>query len=152
MEAIKLAERKKIIAALPLIEKIVSERSDDGLLPEAVKAMCMLQPEELDSLDAFVADKDQRLMKAAITGLMISGGISAVVTAGQRLLQLIGSTNPVERRMAAEIIGDLGVQSFYKPLVDLLKDENPEVLQAAIIAAGKVKKRKVNPAAIAHVF
>lgn len=151
MEAIKLAERKKIIAALPQIEKIISERKDDGLLPEAVKAMCMLQPEELDSLDAFVADKDQRLMKAAITGLMISGGISAVVTAGQRLLQLIGSTNPAERRMAAEIIGDLGVQSFYKPLVDLLKDENPEVLQAAIIAAGKVKnERLIQP--LLHMF
>lgn len=143
MEAIKVAERKKITAALPQIEKIVNERSDDGLLPEAVKAMCLLQPEELDSLDTFVADKDQRLMKAAITGLMISGGISAVVTAGQRLLQLIASVDPAERKMAAEIIGDLGVQSFYKPLVELLKDDNPLVQQAAITAAGKVKNERL---------
>lgn len=143
MEAIKLAERKKILTALPQIEQIISERTDTRLLPEAVKAKCMLQPDELENLDVFVADADHRLMKSAITGLMTSGGISAVVTAGQRLLQLITSAHATERKMAAEIIGELGVQSFYKPLLDLLKDENPEVVQAAIIAAGKVKNERL---------
>ena len=103
----------------------------------------MLQPEELENLDVFVEDKDHRLMKAAITGLMTSGGISAVVTAGQRLLQLISSTASYERKMAAEIIGELGVQSFYKPLLNLLKDENEEVVKAAIAACGKVKNGRL---------
>lgn len=143
MEAIKLAERKKITAALPQIEKIISERIDTELLPEAVKATCMLQPDELENLDVFVEDKDHRLMKAAITGLMTSGGISAVVTAGQRLLQLISSSVAYERKMAAEIIGELGVQSFYKPLLGLLNDENEEVIKATIIACGKVKNERL---------
>ncbi len=143
MEAIKLAERKKILAALPQIEKIITERIDMELLPEAVKAKCMLQPDELENLDVFVEDSDHRLMKSAITGLMTSGGISAVVTAGQRLLQLISSSNPSERKMAAEIIGELGVQSFYKPLLDLLIDENEEVAKAAIVASGKVKNERL---------
>ncbi len=143
MEAIKLSERKKIIAALPLIEKIIAARTDTELLPEAVKAMCMLQPEELENIDEFVEDNDPRLMKAAITGLMTSGGISAVVTAGQRLLLLISSTVVAERKMATEIIGDLGVQSFYKPLLNLLKDENLEVVKAAILSSGKVKNERL---------
>jgi len=143
MEAIKLAERKKIYAALPYIETIIAERTDSHILPEAVKAKCMLQPDELENLDVFIEDADHRLMKAAITGLMTSGGISAMVTAGQRLLQLIPSTNVAERKMAAEIIGELGVQSFYKPLLGLLKDENAEVVKAAIKASGKVKNEKL---------
>ena len=81
-------------------------------------------------------------MKSAITGLMTSGGINAMVTAGQRLLQLIPSTNPDERKMAVKIIGELGVQSFYKPLLNLLSDENKEVVKAAIIASGKVKNQR----------
>lgn len=143
MEAIKLAERKKITAAIPQIQAIIDSRTDAGLLPEAVKALCMLQPDELENLDEFVEDPDQRLMKSAITGLMISGGISAVVTAGQRLLLLISSTDPHERKMAAEIIGDLGVQSFYKPLLTLLADTEMEVVRAGIIAAGKVKNERL---------
>ncbi len=143
MEAIKLAERKKITAILPQIEKIIAQRTDIEILPEAVKAKCMLQPEELENFDVFVEDKDHRLMKSAITGLMTSGGISAVVIAGQKLLQLIASVNVDERRMAAEIIGELGVQSFYKPLLDLLKDENESVVKAAITASGKVKNERL---------
>ena len=143
MEAIKLAERKKIIAALPKINELIETRSDIHLLPEAVKAKCMLLPDELESFDEFLNDSDHRLMKAAITGLMTSGGISAMVTAGQRLLQLIPSTVSAERKMAAEIIGDLAVQSFYKPLLQLLNDENDEVVRAAIHACGQVKNEKL---------
>lgn len=143
MEAIKLTERKKIVAALPQIEAMIADENNHALLPEAVKAKCMLVPDELESLDAYIEDKNPRLVKAAITGLMKSGGINAVVTAGQRLLTLIESESAVERRMAAEIIGDLEVQSFYKPLLALLSDTDEYVVRAAIAAAGKVKNAKL---------
>jgi AAA family ATP:ADP antiporter len=143
MEAIRLAERKKIVAALPVIEKVINERNDDAILPEAVKAKCMLTPDELENFDEFIEDKDHRLMKAAITGLITSGGISAVVTAGQKLLLLIASNSAEERKTGAEIIGELAVSSFYKPLLQLLNDEDEEVVKAAIQAAGKVKNEKL---------
>ncbi len=143
MEAIKLSERKKIAAALPLIDEIIDNKVDYQLLPEAVKAKCMLQPDELQTFDEILKEPDPRLTKAAITGFMGSGGISAVVTAGQKLLQLIASADAQERKMAAEIIGDLRVQSFYKPLLDLLKDNNEEVVKAAITASGKVRNEKL---------
>jgi AAA family ATP:ADP antiporter len=143
MEAIKLSERKKIFASLPHIEKIIAEHIDAELLPEAVKAKCMLQPEDLDNFDDFIEDKDQRLVKAAIIGLMTSGGINAVVTAGQKLLLLISSTQWEERFMSAEIIGELKAPSFYKPLLALLDDENTAVVRAAIASCGKVKNERL---------
>ncbi len=143
MEAIKLAERKKIYAALPQIEAIILKGSETHLLPEAIKAKCLLLPDEIENFDVFIEHEEPRLMKAAITGMMASGGISAMVSAGQKLLHLISSKSANERKMAAEIIGELAVPSFYRPLIDLLKDENEEVVLAAISAAGKVKNEKL---------
>lgn len=143
MEAIQLAERKKIVEALPQIEAIIADKTDTRLLPEAIKAKCMLVPDELENLDEFLDEKDARLMKAAIIGLMTSGGISAVVIAGQKLLHLIDSTEWEERKVAAEIIGELGVHSFYRPLLHLLNDPNSHVVRTAIRASGSVRNEKL---------
>jgi len=145
LEAIKVAERQKILAALPAIDAIIDAKTDIELLPEAVKAKCLLQPDELQAFEEFLAENNPLLIKAAITGFMTSGGIAAVVTAGQKLLQLISSDIADERLVAAEIIGDLRVQSFYKPLLALLDDKDAEVVKAAIVAAGKVSNEKLMP-------
>ena len=145
MEAIKLAERKKILSTIPAINSIIQDKSDSYLLPEAVKAKCMLEPDELENAEEFLNEKDARLIKASILGFMTSGGIGGMVIAGQKLMQLIESSESSERVIAAEVIGELGVQSFYKPLQDLMKDENNSVVKAAITAAGKVKNEKLIP-------
>ncbi|MCW5906659.1 MAG: hypothetical protein KIS94_02285 [Chitinophagales bacterium] len=143
MEALKVVEHRKIHAALPYIEQLIVSKDDARLLSEAVKAKCMLQTDEMENMEEYLKETDERIVKAAIVGLMTSGGISAVVTAGQKLLQLISSETADERKLAAEIIGELEVTSFYKPLLHLLNDDNNEVVQAALIAAGKVKNEKL---------
>lgn len=143
MEALKIVEHRKIQAAIPYIEKLIANKEDAQLVSEAVKAKCMLQTDEAENMEEYLKESDERIVKAAIVGLMTSGGISAMVTAGQKLLQLISSENANERKLAAEIIGELGVTSFYKPLLHLLQDENDVVVQAAIVAAGKVKNEKL---------
>lgn len=147
MEAIRLAERKRIYSALPYLDEIISTRND-ALMPEAVKAKCMLQPDELENFDEILAMNDDRLTRSAITGFMSSGGINAVVTAGTRLLQLIASENKFDRKIAAQVIGELKVSSFYKPLLELMKDTDDDVALAALEAAGKVKNEKLNNAII----
>lgn len=143
MQAIQLAERKKITEAVDKIDEWLKGKTHTAILPEAVKAKCMLHPDELQNFDEFLALNDPRLTQAAITGFISSGGIAAVVTAGQKLLQLIDSPNVLERKMAAQIIGDLAVSSFYKPLLGLMSDADPQVATAAIEAAGKVKNEKL---------
>lgn len=144
MEALKVVKQERIHAAIPVIDKLIEENSEALLLSEAVKAKCMLQTDEVESMEIFLQHADQRIVKAAIVGLMTSGGISAVVTAGQKLLEFIASANAQERKLAAEIIGDLGVSSFYKPLMNLLRDANPEVVKAAVAAAGFLKTEKLS--------
>jgi hypothetical protein len=54
MEAIRLAEKKRIVAAIPMIDKIIESRTDLQLLPEAVRAICMLVPDELEYSEEFL--------------------------------------------------------------------------------------------------
>lgn len=143
MEALKVVENRKIHAALAAIEGIIQQKKTAELLAEAVKAKCMLQTDEVDSVEEFLNAEDERIVKASIIGFMTSGGISAVVTAGQRLLNLISSTAPKERKLAAEIIGELQISSFYKPLLALLRDADGEVVKAAVVASGTVKHEKL---------
>lgn len=143
MEALKVIKQQRIHAAIPIIDTLIEDKSNAALLSEAVKAKCMLQTDEVESMEGFLHDTDMRIVKAAIVGFMTSGGISAVVTAGQRLLEFIASDNITERKLAAEIIGELGVSSFYKPMLNLLHDTNPEVAKAAVTAAGYLKSDKL---------
>ncbi len=143
MEALKLVERRKLTEALPFIDEIIEQKREATLLAEAVKAKCMLQPDEVSDMDMFLNESDRGLVKASITGFMTSGGIGAVVTAGQKLLNLLDSSNAADRKLAAEIIGDLEVASFYKPLLRLMQDEDDSVVLAAIAASGKVKNKNL---------
>lgn len=146
MEALKVIERRKIQAAIPFIEEVIAQKENAQLLAEAVKAKCMLQTDEVESMEEFLNHHDERIVKASIVGFMTSGGISAVVTAGQKLLYLIASQAARERQLAAEIIGELGIASFYKPLLTLLADSNEEVVKAAVTAAGNVRSEKLTEA------
>lgn len=143
MEALKLVQRRKLIDALPFIDEIIQQKGHSVLLAEAVKAKCMLQPDEVNDMDLFLNESDRDLVKASITGFMTSGGIGAVVTAGQKLLNLLDSSTAEDRKLAAEIIGDLKVPSFYNPLLQLMKDEDATVVSAAIEASGKVKNKNL---------
>ena len=57
--------------------------------------------------------------KGTMTGLLRGGGIEGVLVAGQRLLQLINSSNPTDRVFAAKTLQQVGIASFYSPLIAL---------------------------------
>lgn len=145
VEALKTIEQLKLEQALPEIEKILTGTTHETVMAEAIKAKCMLLPDELESFDELIDSPNPVVTKAALTGLMKSGGINAVVTAGQKLLQLIESAKTNERKLAAEIIGELGISSFYKPLVSLMGDSDISIVKAAIESAGRVGNEKLLP-------
>lgn len=145
MSALNLIEQKRLTDFLPKIDEIITQKEDLNVVSEAVKAKCLLQADDIENYDILLEEKDTQLMKSAIVGLMTSGGINAVVMAGGKLLQLIESTSTTDRIAAAEIIGELAVTSFYKPLLQLMNDSNSNVVKHAIIASGKVKNIKLLP-------
>jgi AAA family ATP:ADP antiporter len=143
MNALKLVEQERIMEFIPEIDAIINQKTDVSVLPEAVKTKCLLQAYDIENYDSLLEEADIQLMKSAVVGLMTSGGINAVVMAGGRLLQLVDSPLSNDRKAAAEIIGELAVTAFYKPLLALMNDNHSEVVEQAIIASGKVKNSKL---------
>ncbi len=100
---------------------------------------------------AFLEDQDSTVRQAAITGLLRSGGLEAVVLAGQQLLQLVEAPAPAARALAADIIGELGVRSFYQPIAAFLRDPDSTVRRAAVNAAGRLANERLLPAVLAYL-
>ena len=68
-----------------------------------------------------------------------------MLASADMLKKMLASHSPREREYAAWILGEVGVQHFYQPLVPLLEDQHPKVRQAAILAAGLLKSQDLIP-------
>lgn len=108
----------------------------------------MAKLEEVDALDEltpFLKDVDPELRVAAIVGAMQHVGLDGIVLAAQQFNEMRCSSDASERKMAARVLGDVGIQNFYRPLVPLLHDDVLEVRSEAVIPAGKLKNPKLWP-------
>jgi len=83
--------------------------------------------------------------RGAMVGLLRGGGIEGVLDAGAQLTQLATSPRAGERRFAAEVLGDVGIRNFYRPLLSLFDDEDLAVRKAALTAAGKLGNTRLWP-------
>lgn len=142
-DAIRIAAKHKVATAAPILTEMLKDISLQPIWPEAVKALCVLSPDEADGLMGLLESPQPKIMAATIAGLVRSGDIASVVSGGQKLLYLTDSKDPQMRLSAAEIIGEIGIQNYYKPLIGLLRDENQEVVKAAIYSCGKVGNEKL---------
>jgi HEAT repeat protein len=96
----------------------------------------------------YLDDREPNVRRGAMIGLLQHGGIEGVLAAGQKLMNMTVSADPAERVLAAQILGEVGLRSFYQPLLPLLKDSDPVVKSAAIQAVGKIKHSKLWPPVI----
>ena len=153
IEAIKLIEAKKIRSALPELQNIILQKPSKRMLAQAIQAVCIVQHEEdVEDFSEYLDSHDLYVVKAAVIGLLRNGSINAVVSAGQKLQQLQASAQMAERAISAEVVGELKVKSFYKPLIKLLDDPEDQVVSAAISASGKLQSEKLTPVFIQKIF
>jgi len=89
---------------------------------------------------------DQR---GALVGLLRHGGIDGVMLAGQAFNRLLTSTQPEDRMLAGQVMGEVGVTHFYQPVSLLLQDVSPLVRRTALQAAGNIKHPDLWPRVIA---
>ncbi len=85
------------------------------------------------------------IKRGAMAGLLQNGGIDGILSAGSKLNALLESEKSEERKLAAHVLGEVGISSFYRPLLKLLKDSDKEVRSAAITASGKLKNPRLLP-------
>ncbi|MFC1742775.1 Npt1/Npt2 family nucleotide transporter [Candidatus Riflebacteria bacterium] len=96
---------------------------------------------EMDAFDIlapYLKDPDDEIRQGALVGMIRYCGIEGAVIAGHDLLGLEKSKLVNERVFAAKVLGEIGVSNFYRGLTPLLDDEDFQVREAAINAAGNL--------------
>ncbi len=148
MQALSKVENLKIREALPNIKLIIDSGESIAMREIAIRILCSFEHEVPENILPLLHHHDIHIRKGAIVGLMTSGGVEAMLLAGQELLNFINSEKTNERVLAAEVIGDLKIKNFHQPIIRYFHDEREIVVDKAIETSGKL----LNPALIPHLI
>jgi len=139
MEVMSRIEHLKITEALPAIEGRLALEDEPRAKSATLLAYCALKLESaVEFGKQYLENSDPLIQHGACVGLLRYGGLPGFEAANQQLTTLTRSADPLERKLAAQIIGDIESLDYYQPLRSLLDDESVEVRRAALIAAGQV--------------
>jgi ATP:ADP antiporter, AAA family len=128
-----------------LKERITNESSPE-LKRLAIHAYCALgEAAVVDEISHYLDHEEEEIQTGALVGLISFGGINGIIIGGQRLIEHVNSENPEKRAFAASVIGEVGIHSFYHPLLTLLDDDNTNVVKEALRAAGKIRHPRLFP-------
>lgn len=142
-EALARIERLGLIAALDDVRQLAASDPDAYVRGAAVRALAALDGGAFDELAPELEAHEPEVRLGALVGLLRSGGLAGMLPAGERLLRMAQSREPNERALAAQVLGEVGVQQFYRPLIGLLGDPELSVRRAAIEAAGKLRNARL---------
>jgi AAA family ATP:ADP antiporter len=116
------------------------EDPDPRVRAAAITAFCAIgRDKSVRSVKTFLKDADPGIRSAALIGMIRYGGLDGVLVAAEALKQLISHAEPLMREHAARVLGAIGVQNFYQPVLELMNDPQPAVRRQAIQAAGQLK-------------
>ncbi len=149
-EVLRILARREMRDAVPAVRERVRAEMIPQVRGEVLRTLAKLEEgDALDELTPFLKDEDPELRVSAIVGLMRHVGLDGIVLAADQFDAMRNSHEPSQRRLAARVLGEVGIQNFYRPLVPLLRDEQIEVRNEALIAAGKLKIPRLWPDVLA---
>ena len=127
------------------IFKLIDESDSLKIKEAAIKTFSVIDENAVDKTLLLLDNDNIIIKKGAITGLLKSGSLEGIVLAGQQLLQLIQSEIIENQIIGAEIIGELKIKNFYKPVIEFFNQDDIELKKAAIISSGKIKNERFLP-------
>ncbi|HTQ98439.1 MAG TPA: hypothetical protein VMH83_00550, partial [Candidatus Acidoferrum sp.] len=126
------------------VRALLAVEPDVRVRAMALRALCaMVATDAIDVVLPYADAQDLVLRKGAMVGLLRHGGIDGVLAAGRKLQELLESAGVDDRVLAATIVGEVGIRSFYRPLARLLADADYGVRRAATLAAGHLAEPRL---------
>ncbi|MCQ6563020.1 Npt1/Npt2 family nucleotide transporter [Paenibacillus mendelii] len=123
--------------------------SDIQIRRKALLALAAYADERyLDEISEHLEDQEAEVQAAAIAALVKYYGIEGMFRAVGRLKQLLGSSNEEDRMAMASLFGQIGITSFYKPLLSLLHDPSHKVRRSALQSAAILRVPLLVPSII----
>lgn len=139
LAALVQIERTALVEASAIVRTLLTEETELRVRGQALRtAMALGLLHDLDQAGKELDNDSVQLRQDAAVALLQHGGIDGVLLAGLRVLAWSQSSDPAERLLAAEILGQVGSPMFIRPLLPLLDDADTSVRQAAITAAGRI--------------
>ena len=118
----------------------------------ALMAVCALEQEAaVATVTPFldpVRAPETVVRAAAVVALVRHGGLDGILAAADALKGLLAAPDPTSRALACEALGQIGVRTFYRPLLGFLRDADATVRRKAIAAAGKLRSPELLSALI----
>ncbi|SFM23434.1 ATP/ADP translocase [Paenibacillus sp. 1_12] len=99
----------------------------------------------IDEITNYLEHPEVSMRAAAITGLVKYYGIEGMFRAVGTLKLLLESIHEEERMAMAALFGQIGIASFYKPLLALLKDNSSQVRIGALESAAALQVLELVP-------
>ncbi|MBT3272734.1 MAG: hypothetical protein HN368_06245 [Spirochaetales bacterium] len=122
---------------------------DEYVRSLAIRAYCSKGRENsITRIEPFLRDNNPVVKSAAISALIRFGGLDGMLMCAEDLKKMLDSADSVQRERGAWILGNIGVQTFYLPLIPLLADSDEKVKSAALAAAGKLLAPPLVPALV----
>jgi HEAT repeat protein len=139
--------------ATDLVRQRVASETSAVVRGHALRTLCAIgdDAEIFERMPLYLDHPDHEIKQGALVGLLRSGGIDGVLTAGAHVNNLLASPEAAERKLAAQVLGDVGIFHFYHPLLRLLRDSDLQVRKAALEAAGRVRNVKLVPLLLADL-
>ena len=142
--ALERIEARQLETAADGVSAMLETESDIDMRGLAIRVFCALREgQALELAPPLMAATERPIRKGAMVGLLRSGGLEGVLLAGSRLNELLQSADPDQRKLAADVIGDVGISAFHRPLLPLLGDKSSDVQHAALSAAAELKNAKL---------
>jgi AAA family ATP:ADP antiporter len=142
-------ERLRLSAAGSAISAHLPVERSAEIKAALLRALCATNGADVvQQASEYLNDPSLVVRCGAMVGLLRYGGSSGISVAGSRLQHMTESVNPTDRRLAAEVLGEIGTGSFYQPLLRLVRDEQVSVRRAAIESARKLHALGAIPAMI----
>lgn len=130
--------------ALPAVNRLLKNEKTPDVVGAALQTLCALsEAESFEQVFAYIKNPEQEIRKGAMIALLRHSGIDGVLAAGGNLNDLLDSEIPDERKLAAQVLGEVAISGFYRPLLKLLEDSDPQVRKSAIIASGNLKNPRL---------
>ncbi|MEM6730580.1 MAG: Npt1/Npt2 family nucleotide transporter, partial [Myxococcota bacterium] len=139
VHALNTLRRARAKISGTLIVPLLEDESPQVRASAVMTLASVTRERAIPEAQALLDDDDLKVRSAAVAGFVRYGGLDGVLASAERLKTMLGSEEPKERAEAAWVLGEVGVQTFYQPLLPLLADENEEVRLAAVRAAGRMK-------------
>ena len=133
-------ERLQLDSALPLLRAQLATEQDPAVQGALLGAMAGLDGAEAEAyVTDYIRDADPAVRRGALTGLLRSGSLGGVATAGGVLAEAFRSPTAEERILAAQVLGESNIPSLYQSLITLMNDADPRVRRAALQATRQLQ-------------